>query len=50
VFGDIDATKLRSCLTLFEAAAPETLIFKECLDAFFAGERDPLTTQMLALG
>jgi uncharacterized protein (DUF1810 family) len=50
VFGDVDTMKLRSCLTLFEAAARETPIFKECLDAYFGGERDPLTMQMLALG
>jgi uncharacterized protein (DUF1810 family) len=48
VFGDIDAMKLQSCLTLFRTVASETPIFKECLDRYFAGERDPLTTQMLA--
>jgi uncharacterized protein (DUF1810 family) len=49
VFGDVDAMKLRSCLTLFEAAAPETPIFMQCLDVYFAGERDPLTVQALGL-
>ncbi|RST29821.1 DUF1810 domain-containing protein [Sphingomonas ginkgonis] len=42
VLGPIDATKLRSSLTLFEAAdggAP----LRRALDRFFAGERDPLT-------
>ena len=48
VFGEIDAMKLRSCLTLFEAVSPQTPIFKECLDRYFAGERDPLTKELLA--
>ena len=48
VLGDIDAMKLRSCLTLFESVAPTTPIFKECLDRYFDGERDPLTTRLLA--
>jgi uncharacterized protein (DUF1810 family) len=48
VFGEIDAMKLRSCLTLFEAASPRTPIFKECLDRYFAGERDQLTKELLA--
>jgi uncharacterized protein (DUF1810 family) len=48
VFGDIDAMKLRSCLTLFEGVAPNAPIFRECLEGYFAGERDPLTQQMLA--
>lgn len=48
IFGDIDAMKLRSCLTLFEAVSPQTPIFGACLDRFFAGERDALTTALLA--
>ena len=48
VFGDIDAMKLCSCLTLFEAVSSSTPIFKQCLDRYFDGERDPLTTQLLA--
>jgi uncharacterized protein (DUF1810 family) len=47
IFGDVDAMKLRSCLTLFEAVSPQTPIFQECLDRYFAGERDPLTKQLL---
>jgi len=47
VFGEIDAMKLRSCLTLFEAVSPQTPIFQECLDRFFDGERDPLTKELL---
>lgn len=48
IFGDIDAMKLRSCLTLFDAVSPQTPIFRECLGRYFAGERDPLTTELLA--
>lgn len=47
IFGEVDAMKLRSCLTLFEAASPQATIFRECLDRYFAGERDPLTRELL---
>ncbi len=43
VFGEVDAMKLRSCLTLFESVSPQTSIFRECLNRYFAGESDPLT-------
>lgn len=48
VFGPVDAMKLRSCLTLFEAAAGEGGVFTRCLQRFCAGERDPLTLDRLA--
>lgn len=48
VFGEIDAMKLRSCLTLFEAVSPHTPIFRQCLDRFFAGEGDELTKELLS--
>ena len=47
IFGDIDATKLRSCLTLFAAAAPDEAIFAQPLDKYFGGERDSRTTVTL---
>ncbi|MGE4241223.1 DUF1810 domain-containing protein [Ramlibacter sp.] len=47
IFGDIDAMKLRSCLTLFEAVSSNP-IFTRCIDRFFGGEHDPLTKQLLA--
>ena len=47
VFGSIDAMKLRSSLTLFEAAAPDPL-FASALDRWFEGKPDPATQQMLA--
>ena len=49
VFGGIDAVKLRSSLTLFEAAgggAP----FGAALDRWFGGERDAATVARLAEG
>lgn len=46
VFGTIDAMKLRSSLTLFEATTPSPL-FAEALDRWFSGERDAATRQML---
>lgn len=48
VFGNVDAMKLRSCLTLFEAVAAEPRVFAECLEACFDGRRDPLTLEQLA--
>lgn len=46
VFGDVDATKLRSSLTLFEAAQPQAL-FAAALDRWFAGKRDALTLSLV---
>jgi uncharacterized protein (DUF1810 family) len=48
ILGEVDALKLRSCLTLFEAVSPSTPVFKQCLDRYFNGERDPLTMRSLA--
>ena len=47
IFGDVDAMKLRSCLTLFAAVAPHEPVFRECLQRFFGGEPDALTLQHL---
>lgn len=44
LLGGIDAVKLRSSMTLFEAAAGTGAFpFADCLDAFYDGERDPAT-------
>ena len=48
LLGGIDALKLRSCLTLFAAAAPQDLLFQRALDVFFAGEADEATIERLA--
>ena len=46
VFGHIDVIKLRSSLTLFEAAGSNSL-FGAALDRWFAGARDPVTVRIL---
>jgi uncharacterized protein (DUF1810 family) len=46
IFGPIDAMKLKSSLTLFEAASNNPL-FGHALDVFFGGERDERTLALL---
>lgn len=46
IFGEIDAMKLRSCLTLF-ACAGGGPIFAAALDRWFGGEADLKTIEML---
>ena len=48
VMGSPDDLKLRSCMTLFEAAAPDCSVFGEVLDRFYSGERDDATLKLLA--
>lgn len=48
VFGSPDDLKLRSCLTLFAAAAPDEPAFRAALAKYFAGADDPLTLTRLA--
>ena len=48
IFGTIDAIKVRSCMTLFDLVEPDA-IFAQVLDAFYNGERDDLTLQILKL-
>jgi uncharacterized protein (DUF1810 family) len=47
VFGAPDDLKLRSCLTLFQAAAPGEPTFARALDKYFGGAPDPLTLARL---
>lgn len=47
VLGHTDALKLRSCLTLFHAAAPTEAVFRVALDKFFAGGTDDGTMARL---
>jgi uncharacterized protein (DUF1810 family) len=47
VFGGIDAIKLRSSLTLFEAAGAPTVV-GAALDRWFGGERDARTLEIVA--
>lgn len=46
VFGEVDAVKLRSSLTLFEAAEPSALL-AAALDRWFAAVRDGATLALL---
>ena len=48
IFGPIDAVKLRSSMTLFEAVADEPNRFAEIIKTFHKGERDPATLALLA--
>jgi uncharacterized protein (DUF1810 family) len=47
IFGDIDAIKLRSSMTLFLRADPATPVFQRVLDLFFDGGADPATDRRL---
>jgi uncharacterized protein (DUF1810 family) len=47
IFGDIDAIKFRSSMTLFAKATPNNQIFLDALTKYFAGESDPLTVAHL---
>ena len=49
LLGAPDALKLRTCLTLFEAAASDAdkPLFTRTVTHFFAGERDPLTVDLI---
>ena len=42
IFGDIDAKKVRSCMTLFDAVSPDD-IFEEVLEVFYDGTYDRKT-------
>ncbi len=46
IMGGIDAKKLRSSATLFEAAGGDE-VFSELLDTFYGGARCPLTLDLL---
>ena len=47
VLGGIDALKLRSSMTLFARAAPEEPAFAAVLEAFYGGQADERTEQLL---
>ena len=48
IFGGIDATKLRSSMTLFRHADPGQALFSAVLDQYFDGQSDPLTDRAVA--
>ncbi len=43
VLGSVDALKLRSSMTLFEAAVPDERVFADVLERYHGGERDEAT-------
>lgn len=47
IFGDADAMKLHSCLTLFALACPERTVFKSAIDRWFKGNLDQRTISHL---
>jgi len=49
ILGSPDDVKLRSSMTLFTLARGSEPVFQQVLDAFFAGERDPRTVDLLHL-
>lgn len=50
MLGPIDALKLRSSMTLFEAASEDPAPFAAALERFYGGARDPATLERLAGG
>ena len=47
VFGEVDAVKLRSSMTLFMRAAPGEPVFGQVLGQYFDGVPDPATEQRI---
>ena len=50
IFGSPDDMKFRSCMTLFEAAAPDETVFTQALDRWCDGQRDDRTRALLQRG
>ncbi len=50
LLGSVDATKLRSSMTLFDRAAPAEVAFSEVLAQYFDGEPDDATVRLLGPG
>ena len=47
IFGSPDDLKFRSCMTLFNLAAPGEAVFGQALDRYFGGQADPATLDRL---
>lgn len=47
IFGKPDDRKLRSCMTVFSKVAGADPVFREVLEAFFEGQDDPSTLELL---
>ena len=48
VFGELDAAKVRSCLTLFSRADPSEQSFKTAIDRFYSGQLDRRTLELMS--
>ena len=48
IFGLIDTMKVRSCMTLFQLAAPDESVFGQVLDRWYGGNADEATVARLA--
>lgn len=47
IFGHTDEQKLRSCMTLFQAVAPDGHVFGEVLGRFYDGRLDAATEEIV---
>lgn len=47
IFGDVDAMKFRSSMTLFARVSGEPSVFADALQKYFGGQADPLTLERL---
>ena len=47
ILGDVDALKVRSCLTLFLQVAPADPGLTAALERFYGGQQDPLTLDLV---
>jgi uncharacterized protein (DUF1810 family) len=47
ILGDVDATKVRSCMTLFAHVAGDHSAFHRTLEKYYSGEADALTLSLL---
>ena len=48
VLGELDASKVRSCLTLFSQADPTAQLFNTALDRLYSGHLDRKTLELLS--
>ena len=49
IFGYPDVQKLRSCMTLFAAISEDDSIFQKVLEAYYHGEKDERTLDLLKI-
>ncbi|WP_426199123.1 DUF1810 domain-containing protein [Pseudomonas sp. DC3200b2] len=48
IFGELDALKLHSSITLFLRASSNDPLLQDVLDRFYSGEQDPRTLELLS--